>query len=555
MHDRSELAVHVCYSCSLKSRPESFHCPHCPEQFITTADWLKHATATHNVDLLEKKVLEIGPEKLLLMGGTLDTEDLVTDKKAEEDLSEQDVDAEEPDDKEDTDSNASKGEAEEKTEQSNTHTKTPQSMTESQFECPYCHKMFAFKRTMTRHVKTIHTNEISFECYLCDETFSYKQKLSRHIRKVHGQHTEKDEKKPEVAVCPYCGVMNKNNMSSHLWVAHGIYTTTSKTPRTWYQCDICGQRSNSKINHQGHMNTHTGHRNFKCSKCDAAFKQASCLRKHMKLHSGKKEFICDLCGREFARKEYLQQHLRLHSGEKPYKCHLCDKGFPQKTSLNVHLRSQHDVIKPRSAARPTTLKRVPLINDDGEQATKDSGEQATEDGGNTNADSELACVEVRSSEKEMAAAEILCNMESDLLPVYQTKDFTPVQTLPRTSTVASHMYDGSRTEESGSLSLLTAKPSFSTDSNINFGSATSAAASINPLLSTLPTAAYQNIMSTNIMSSAVQFTAPTTFPHDASTVQYSKEAVVVEQRSNIVSQGGIYPMHTALDVQKHGKRL
>ena len=324
------------------------------------------------------------------------------------------------------------------------------------YHCDICYKQFSYGHSLKRHVELVHDKKPKFTCEICGESFLYSPKLTRHIAEIHEGITF-ISKANEVNKCKECGGKIKGSLISHMWVVHGIDNSKN---RKLLQCDLCGQRVNSEINLISHKNKHTGERSFKCDVCGAAFKQPSTLRKHMKLHTGKKEFKCQYCNREFARKTYVQQHERLHTGEKPFGCHLCDKSFAQKTSLNVHLKSQHDVVQPRTVG-PTKLRRVQPVEPKKPTGDRSENTQAcvivVEDHNRimdgedplvkglqhqryfppnfptnktvfTQNDAPLQSLiegardtgpesNIISSEKEMAAAQILCNLDPDALGV------------------------------------------------------------------------------------------------------------------------------------------
>ncbi|XP_055542040.1 gastrula zinc finger protein XlCGF8.2DB-like isoform X2 [Wyeomyia smithii] len=107
-----------------------------------------------------------------------------------------------------------------------------------------------------------------------------------------------------------------------------------------YVCDICGLRSNCKLNMRAHMaRNHGEDQRIPCTMCDKVFRCQQILKAHMRgTHDEKKE-TCPLCGLKSANKHALARHLRIHTQTRDYVCPQCGKAFYCQSVLNIHLRT------------------------------------------------------------------------------------------------------------------------------------------------------------------------------------------------------------------------
>ncbi|KAG2129088.1 uncharacterized protein EDB93DRAFT_1183374 [Suillus bovinus] len=136
----------------------------------------------------------------------------------------------------------------------------------------------------------------------------------------------------------------------------------------WEGCSRNGtQGFSSKQKVARHMQSHTGHRPFKCKICNAHFSETATLQQHMRRHTQEKPYVCDFpgCGKAFAITGALTIHKRTHNGFKPFKCKFCEKAFAESSNLSKHLRT-HTGARPypcpeggcgKSFARPDQLAR------------------------------------------------------------------------------------------------------------------------------------------------------------------------------------------------------
>ncbi|KAG8699492.1 zinc-finger protein [Ceratobasidium sp. 395] len=120
----------------------------------------------------------------------------------------------------------------------------------------------------------------------------------------------------------------------------------------WVGCARHGPKHgfSSKQKILRHLQSHTGHRPFKCDVCGLDFSEAATLQQHMRRHTQER------CGKAFAITGALTIHKRTHNGDKPFKCKYCDRAFAESSNLSKHLRT-HTGIRPYACTEPGCDKR------------------------------------------------------------------------------------------------------------------------------------------------------------------------------------------------------
>ncbi|KAG1876509.1 hypothetical protein DFJ58DRAFT_754656, partial [Suillus subalutaceus] len=158
-----------------------------------------------------------------------------------------------------------------------------------------------------------------------------------------------------------------DDLTNHILFAH-IGSGKAHYECCWEGCSRNGKQGfSSKQKVARHMQSHTGHRPFKCKICNAHFSETATLQQHMRRHTQEKPYVCDFpgCGKAFAITGALTIHKRTHNGFKPFKCKYCEKAFAESSNLSKHLRT-HTGARPypctesgcgKSFARPDQLAR------------------------------------------------------------------------------------------------------------------------------------------------------------------------------------------------------
>lgn len=149
---------------------------------------------------------------------------------------------------------------------------TTTACTPKTFECPECHKCFAEKKILNRHLK-IHNPVKSHACNICNMTFAESSNLTKHMKKHTGELRN---------------VVGKPNL-----------------------CSACGKGYKWASSLSKHMKHHTGHRILTCSYCPKYYVEARSLNIHMRSHTGEKPFQCDICNKAFTQMGNLEKHLRV----------------------------------------------------------------------------------------------------------------------------------------------------------------------------------------------------------------------------------------------------
>ncbi|KAG1751670.1 hypothetical protein EDD22DRAFT_915556 [Suillus occidentalis] len=158
-----------------------------------------------------------------------------------------------------------------------------------------------------------------------------------------------------------------DDLTNHILLSH-IGSGKAQYECCWEGCSRNGKQGfSSKQKVARHMQSHTGHRPFKCKICNAHFSETATLQQHMRRHTQEKPYVCDFpgCGKAFAITGALTIHKRTHNGFKPFKCKYCEKAFAESSNLSKHLRT-HTGVRPypcledgcgKSFARPDQLAR------------------------------------------------------------------------------------------------------------------------------------------------------------------------------------------------------
>ncbi|XP_060074906.1 uncharacterized protein LOC132554600 [Ylistrum balloti] len=190
---------------------------------------------------------------------------------------------------------------------------------ENPYRCPYCSKDFTSQNLLKPHIRT-HTGNKPFQCDVCGMRFTQQAQLTSHKK----QHA------PDKAFkCDDCGMefMDNQELLSHI-TAHG---------REAHKCVVCGKVFGRMEHFEKHMDIHNrDRRTHKCMYCDSTFLNKNDCRIHETIHTNDKAFSCEYCGKQFRHKSGLKYHIRTHTGEKPYTCKICGKTFRTNSYLHKH---------------------------------------------------------------------------------------------------------------------------------------------------------------------------------------------------------------------------
>lgn len=208
-------------------------------------------------------------------------------------------------------------------------------------EIQYCHLCFReftmstrFELHMELHRKRMPELFLESPCPFegCELTFPDRISLGKH----YDIHSKKS------SPCGYCQkIIKKEKMRSHFFAEH---------PYQKFVCQIC----NKVCSFQSQLKQHTqeAHSSVKpkdvvCDICGNRYRREAGLRQHMaSAHTQFREFKCSICFKGFTTKARLTQHHRIHTGHKPFKCAKCDYRSNRSDNVLFHLRKVHKVERP-----------------------------------------------------------------------------------------------------------------------------------------------------------------------------------------------------------------
>ena len=56
---------------------------------------------------------------------------------------------------------------------------------EKSFQCEICNSHFTHKKSLDRHILSVHEEKKPFKCAICDYSSSLKSNINRHVSSVH----------------------------------------------------------------------------------------------------------------------------------------------------------------------------------------------------------------------------------------------------------------------------------------------------------------------------------------------------------------------------------
>ncbi|XP_077581029.1 zinc finger and BTB domain-containing protein 41 [Stigmatopora nigra] len=192
------------------------------------------------------------------------------------------------------------------------------------WKCPICLKCYSRKPHLQEHM-ILHTQARPFKCSFCDEYFRSRFARLKHQEKFHlGPFP-----------CDICGrnFNDSGNRRRHMECTHG-------GKRKW-TCFVCGKSVRERTTLREHMRIHSGEKPHLCNLCGQTFRHKSSYRLHLRMHRNDKRYECEQCGKTFVRHDHLTKHQKTHSGEKAHQCEECGKCFRRQDHLTVHHKSVH----------------------------------------------------------------------------------------------------------------------------------------------------------------------------------------------------------------------
>ena len=170
---------------------------------------------------------------------------------------------------------------------------------------------FLVKKQKLSHDHVTEENKKPFKCNECGTDFRVKKTLDRHIKTVH---EGKDTPKFKIPCTTDPQISNKGQIQNQVSSVHDGKKSLKSNPVKKNELD-----NNIKKVHDGKNN-------------DSLQKQTS----------DPLPFDCNSCWSRFASKPDLDQHnISAHQNKKQFKCNPCKVGFTSKQALNQHISSIH----------------------------------------------------------------------------------------------------------------------------------------------------------------------------------------------------------------------
>ena len=183
----------------------------------------------------------------------------------------------------------------------------------------------------TKHIKGVH------QCLLCRHfTTAAAVNMYGHIQKhLSGELS-----------CSQCNFHARNTtaLKEHIAVAH--------CKEHLYTCHMCSKgffQKRKLLRHEvadhREQSRKNGKLSKKCSFCEAAFLNASELKKHMrKKHASEGLLQCSTCKKDFLYKSWHDKHVEncCIKIDIQYSCDMCGAHFPDAYRLKLHQRRVHD---------------------------------------------------------------------------------------------------------------------------------------------------------------------------------------------------------------------
>ncbi|XP_055297906.1 PR domain zinc finger protein 5-like [Sitodiplosis mosellana] len=195
--------------------------------------------------------------------------------------------------------------------------------------CLVCGIFCSSATSLSRHMKLHDSDETKSQhlCNICGKGFKIRQYLLRHNRKEHQLWADNQE-----PICQICGAYfdKKSLLHAHM-KTHPFEETRN------FICSICNHAARNAYNLRRHMQTHSNDRSFECSICKKRF-HPRYAKDHMKSHTESRKHKCPDCGKKFKRKYALKQHSFQHGGAPEHKCDICGRAFARTDKLLRHRR-------------------------------------------------------------------------------------------------------------------------------------------------------------------------------------------------------------------------
>ncbi|KAG8259287.1 hypothetical protein J6590_014756 [Homalodisca vitripennis] len=198
------------------------------------------------------------------------------------------------------------------------------------YVCGECNRTYKHKGNLTQHQRYECNKLPQFACEHCSYRCKIKRSLKRHVLTVHGPSWlnmtcffEKPHK------CQSCGrrYKNKCHLTQHRRNECG------KLPK--FACPHCCYKCKQKQSMKRHI--YTVHADI----VSLSFDSALCLLADVLMFKGQSVFECPNCGKRYRHQSSLCYHKRECGKEATLQCAYCPYKAKQNRSLKIHVMMRH----------------------------------------------------------------------------------------------------------------------------------------------------------------------------------------------------------------------
>lgn len=173
-------------------------------------------------------------------------------------------------------------------------------LTELNFTCELCERMFDTMKNLRSHIKQFHLGKFPYKCDFCYSEFANRGAYDLHLEKhnclqdtflANESLTLKDFPINEISPTQQINEIEMQNVSNK---------SENDEPPEMHTCDVCAmifQSANGLVRHKVRKHNQKAKKKY--------------------FIKGMKNARCDICNRDFSTQSYLQIHLKLHEKKGP----------------------------------------------------------------------------------------------------------------------------------------------------------------------------------------------------------------------------------------------
>ncbi|KAK7898911.1 hypothetical protein WMY93_019764 [Mugilogobius chulae] len=230
-------------------------------------------------------------------------------------------------------------------------------LTETQFSCYKCDKIYSTSEELSEHSATHNQDEKSFQCRYCRATFYTFTEVTKHRRWDCGKRQ---------CPCKDCGIKfpNPSRLNQHRLKVHSPRAGSQKEEDLTYKCQKCDcifQNEDELIDHQERdldcsisepkpppkkrgrppkSEKQSGMKKTQSANCDLVFPSVDALRAHKKQQHSKpsrKLHTCTECDQSFTEAHQLTVHMATDHCSEECSCPTCGEVFSDTNNLTYHM--------------------------------------------------------------------------------------------------------------------------------------------------------------------------------------------------------------------------